>query len=111
MPFYEYECTECGKKIEILKKMNDPDPTNCEECSGALKKLLFPAGIILKGPGFYHTEYGKGKDRKNKGKQPSDSSNNGSSASTPVSSKDNGNSTTDSKPDSTSGSGDGKTSE
>lgn len=62
MALYEYRCLNCEKKIEIIKSMSAPDPEKCEYCGGQLKKLLFPSGIILKGSGFYHTEYGSGKE-------------------------------------------------
>jgi putative FmdB family regulatory protein len=57
MPTYEYECRGCGGRVEAFQKMSDDPLTTCETCGGALRRLLFPAGIIFKGPGFYVNDY------------------------------------------------------
>lgn len=36
MPIYEYKCSVCQRKIELLKSINDPDPL-C--CGGAMVKV------------------------------------------------------------------------
>mgnify|MGYP000538860817 CR=1 FL=1 len=60
MPTYEYKCLECGKRFECFQSMSDPAVTNCEHCSGQVKKLIGAgAGIIFRGSGFYCTDYGK----------------------------------------------------
>lgn len=42
MPLYEYECPECGRKLELRRSMADNDrPTRCPECGkGVLKRVL-----------------------------------------------------------------------
>jgi len=42
MPLYEYECPECGRKLELRRSMTDSDrPTRCPECKkGVLKRVL-----------------------------------------------------------------------
>jgi putative FmdB family regulatory protein len=72
MPTYEYECRACSGRIEVVQKMTDDPLTECESCGGSLRKLLFPAGIIFKGSGFYVTDYknkenGKGAGRNGTG--------------------------------------------
>jgi putative FmdB family regulatory protein len=57
MPTYEYECRACSQRVEVFQKMTDDPLTECESCGGSLRKLLFPAGIIFKGSGFYVTDY------------------------------------------------------
>jgi hypothetical protein len=37
--------------------MSDAPLTTCESCGGALKKKMFPVGIVFKGPGFYVNDY------------------------------------------------------
>src|SRR5215469_14882204 len=59
MPTYAYECTGCGHSFEAFQKMSDSPLTLCEVCGGALKKLMFPVGIMFKGPGFYVNDYAK----------------------------------------------------
>lgn len=48
MPLYEYRCQKCGKRFEMLRKMQDADrELECPECrSGAIERLIstFAAG-------------------------------------------------------------------
>lgn len=34
--------------------------TACPECGGHIRRVLFPAGIVFKGSGFYKTDHGSG---------------------------------------------------
>ena len=36
--------------------MMEEGPSTCERCGGELRRVLFPAGIIFKGSGFYKTD-------------------------------------------------------
>jgi hypothetical protein len=36
--------------------MMEEGPSACERCGGELRRVLFPAGIIFKGSGFYKTD-------------------------------------------------------
>jgi hypothetical protein len=36
--------------------MTEDGPSTCERCGGELRRVLFPAGIIFKGSGFYKTD-------------------------------------------------------
>lgn len=42
MPIYEYECTECGEKFELLRKLTDKDSEiKCPKCNKtAAKRVL-----------------------------------------------------------------------
>jgi len=55
MALYEYECPKCKKVIEVLGRDNDPAP----ECHGKMKRLLSRGSFILKGTGWYVTDYKK----------------------------------------------------
>lgn len=57
MPIYEYQCTGCGKTIEVMQKISDDPLTKCEECGGELKKLITSTSFVLKGEGWYVTDY------------------------------------------------------
>ena len=37
--------------------MTDDPLTTCPQCGGEIHRVLFPAGIVFKGSGFYKTEY------------------------------------------------------
>jgi putative FmdB family regulatory protein len=96
MPTYEYACTECGDRTEVVQSIADAPLTTCTVCGGQLRKVFSPVGIVFKGSGFYRTD-SRGKPAKtdgDKAKKPaadkssssSDSkasSDGGSSASTP----------------------------
>lgn len=56
MPTYEYECTGCGRRFDVVQKFSDAALTTCEECQGVLRKLISAPGIVFKGGGFYKTD-------------------------------------------------------
>jgi len=59
MPTYEYECTSCGARVELIQRVADPPLKKCGECGGSMRKLLFAVGVIYKGSGFYTTDYAR----------------------------------------------------
>lgn len=56
MPTYEYACTACEERLEVVQSFTDDALTVCPECGGRLRKVFSPAGIIFKGTGFYRTD-------------------------------------------------------
>ncbi len=78
MPTYQYACTECGEQLEKVQKFSDDPLTVCPNCSGRLRKVFSPVGIVFKGSGFYRTDsrsgpVAGGKDGKDGGKEKADS--------------------------------------
>ena len=61
MPLYEYECTSCQTRVEIVQKFSDAPLTAClaGECKGELKRVFGSTSFQLKGTGFYSTDYKK----------------------------------------------------
>ena len=57
VPTYEYQCTKCGREFEVRQRISEAPLTRCETCGGALKRLLSAAPFILKGEGWYVTDY------------------------------------------------------
>jgi putative FmdB family regulatory protein len=57
MPIYGYHCGPCGQEFEVLQSMSDAPLTDCPQCGGELRKLLYPVGVQFKGSGFYSTDY------------------------------------------------------
>ncbi|MBF0558931.1 MAG: zinc ribbon domain-containing protein [Nitrospirae bacterium] len=57
MPIYEYECIKCGLTTEAMQKFSDAPLTTCAECGGQLKKLISNSSFVLKGTGWYKTDY------------------------------------------------------
>lgn len=60
MPIYEYTCSKCGKTNEVLQKVDDPAPEQCERCGtkGSLKKVVSRSSFVLRGGGWYADLYG-----------------------------------------------------
>ena len=56
VPTYDYQCRSCGAITEVIHSMLDPGPSACDRCRGELRRVLYPAGIIFKGSGFYRTD-------------------------------------------------------
>lgn len=64
MPIYEYECQQCGHRVELIQKMSDAPLAHCPKCHGAVKKLIAPPALQFKGSGWYITDYSdKGKPK------------------------------------------------
>ncbi|MCD6319720.1 MAG: zinc ribbon domain-containing protein [Candidatus Desulfofervidaceae bacterium] len=58
MPTYTYQCHGCGKIFEQEQKITDEPLTTCPECGGPVKRVITGGmGFILKGSGFYATDY------------------------------------------------------
>ena len=56
MPTYQYACTECGDRSEVVQRFTDDPLTECALCGGKLRKVFSPVGIVFKGSGFYRTD-------------------------------------------------------
>jgi putative FmdB family regulatory protein len=66
VPTYQYACTDCADRTEVVQKFSDDPLTACSTCGGKLRKVFSPVGIVFKGSGFYRTDSrnGSGKDKK-----------------------------------------------
>ncbi len=64
MPIYEYECMNCGKQCEVIQKFNDEPLSICPECGGHMHKLISQTSFILKGTGWYVTDYASSSRKK-----------------------------------------------
>lgn len=59
MPTYEYKCNDCGKDFEVFKSIKDESLPVCPECnSNNVSRLISSTNFILKGSGWYITDYG-----------------------------------------------------
>ncbi len=67
MPTYRYRCGRCGDEFEVWQSIKDePLHSHDHGCGGELLKVLTPAGIVLKGSGFYKTDSRSGSRRGSK---------------------------------------------
>ena len=65
MPIYEYECTACGHRLEVIQKFSDEPLAECPACGkSALHKLLSAPSFHLKGSGWYQTDFKDGGKKK-----------------------------------------------
>ncbi len=58
MPTYEYKCKNCGNTFEKFQSITEPPVKICKNCKGEVYRLISKNGnFILKGSGFYSTDY------------------------------------------------------
>jgi len=58
MPFYEYQCKQCGHHLEAMQKVHDAPLKKCPECGrSALLRLMSAPVFRLKGAGWYETDF------------------------------------------------------
>jgi putative FmdB family regulatory protein len=75
MPIYEYKCTSCGHRKEVLQKLSDAPLKACPACGKAtLSKLISAAGFQLKGSGWYATDFKGGAKSPKSGTEKDDGS-------------------------------------
>lgn len=77
MPNYDYQCTQCGHREEILQKITDQPLTACPQCQQSTFKRKFGMGIGLQfqGSGFYCTDYNSNKSSSLQEKTPEPAAN------------------------------------
>lgn len=103
MPIYEYQCPSCGVTFEKQQSITANPIKTCPECGGRkVQRLISSTSFVLKGSGWYVTDYGKGgSGTKEKGKDKDSSSTKSESTST-SSASESKSSTSSDKPASTS---------
>ena len=63
MPIYEYECDKCGAVFEAMQAISAKPLKTCnglgceDKDNGKVRRLLSDSGFILKGSGWYTSEY------------------------------------------------------
>lgn len=84
MPTYVYECAKCGDEFELWQSFSD-DPLKRHRggCGGKVTKVIQPAGIVLKGSGFYKNDSRSGAKKAKPEKSDNGSAAGGESTSTP----------------------------
>lgn len=59
MPIYEYRCDKCGREFEEWQKFSDQPVDQCTSCGGSTHRLISQSTFILKGTGWYVTDYAR----------------------------------------------------
>ena len=57
MPIYEYQCESCSRRFEVMQRMTEPLLAICEQCGGHVRRLISQTSFVLKGSGWYVTDY------------------------------------------------------
>jgi putative FmdB family regulatory protein len=76
VPTYEYQCEKCHRVFEVRQRITAPALSTCDVCGGRVKRLLSAAPFILKGAGWYVTDYPS--ESRKKAKEAEKSTSNGS---------------------------------
>jgi len=72
MPFYEYQCKNCGHELEAMQKVTDAPLKKCPHCGKSQLQRLMSAPVFrLKGQGWYETDFkGEGDTKRNLADKP-----------------------------------------
>ena len=58
MPIYDFQCTSCGYKDELLRKISAPSIATCPVChTETFSKMLSAPSFQLNGSGWYATDF------------------------------------------------------
>lgn len=57
MPTYQYKCKACDHRFDVMQRITEDPLKECPECQGEIRRVLFPAGVVFKGSGWYVTDY------------------------------------------------------
>jgi putative FmdB family regulatory protein len=52
VPIYDYVCSQCGHRFEVLHGLNEAGPRHCPGCGGAVSRAFAPPTILFKGSGW-----------------------------------------------------------
>jgi len=63
MPIYEYRC-ENGHLFEVMQRITEDPVTQCETCQAPVQRVFHPVAVHFKGSGFYNTDYGTAKRKR-----------------------------------------------
>jgi putative FmdB family regulatory protein len=84
MPIYEYQCPKCGT-FELMQRITESALKKCPTCKSKIERLMSRTSFVLKGSGWYATDYARttkpeSKDAKGAAKSDSTAANGGNSA-------------------------------
>jgi len=58
MPIYEYKCAKCGV-VEVMQSIKDAPLKKCPNCKSKVERMISSTSFVLKGTGWYATDYAK----------------------------------------------------
>ncbi|MBF6567271.1 MAG: zinc ribbon domain-containing protein [Candidatus Binataceae bacterium] len=73
MPIYEYQCSKCGT-FEAMQRITESPLKKCPTCKGKVERVMSRTSFVLKGSGWYLTDYARAGKTEGKDGGKSDSS-------------------------------------
>jgi len=58
MPIYEYKCAKCGV-VEVMQGIKEAPLKKCPNCKSKVERMISSSSFVLKGSGWYATDYAK----------------------------------------------------
>jgi putative FmdB family regulatory protein len=58
MPIYEYHCPKCGT-FETTQRITEPALKRCPTCKSKVERMISATSFVLKGSGWYATDYAR----------------------------------------------------
>jgi putative FmdB family regulatory protein len=66
MPIYEYKCDKCGI-FEASQRIVEPALKKCPTCKSKVERIISLSSFVLKGSGWYATDYARAGKPKSEG--------------------------------------------
>jgi len=61
MPIYEYRCNDCEQIFEEWQRSHTDETVPCPVCGSESRRIISNTSFVLKGTGWYVTDYAKGR--------------------------------------------------
>lgn len=58
MPTYQYRCPKCGD-YDVTQRITESAFSSCSTCGSPVERLISAANFVLKGSGWYTTDYAR----------------------------------------------------
>ena len=58
MPIHEYQCRKCEAVAERIEGTHDKPMRKCSSCGGKVDQMISSSAFVLKGTGWYASDYG-----------------------------------------------------
>ena len=80
MPIYEYKCDKCGV-FEVTQRITENSLKKCPTCKSKIERIISATSFVLKGTGWYVTDYARAGAKKEGSGDSDPSSSNGTASS------------------------------
>lgn len=88
MPIYEYRCNDCEQIFEEWQRSHTEETVPCPVCGSESHRIISNTSFVLKGTGWYVTDYAKGRSSHGSAKTDAASASGNGSGDAPAPAKD-----------------------